>query len=102
MNKKQVSHPGIILQTQWLSPMKLSQNHVAIEMGVPARRINEIVLGKRAITADTALRLGCFFGTPPRFWLNLQMEYNIEKQKQKNGEKIMKQVRPINLLNWFN
>ena len=71
-------HPGEILRTEFLEPLGLSQNRLAREIGVPPRRINEIVLGKRAITADTAIRLGKFFGMTAQFWLNLQSDYELD------------------------
>ena len=71
-------HPGEILETEFLQPMGLSQNKLAKEIGVPPRRINEIVHGKRAITADTALRFSKFFGTTAQFWLNLQAHYELD------------------------
>ena len=71
-------HPGEILRTEFLEPLGLSQNRLAREIGVPPRRINEIVHGKRAITADTALRLSRFFGTTAQLWLNLQSHYELE------------------------
>jgi addiction module HigA family antidote len=71
-------HPGEILLEEFLKTMNLSQNRLAMNMHVPARRINEIVLGKRRITADTALRLGRFFGNSPQFWLGLQMDYDLD------------------------
>ena len=70
-------HPGEILQTEFLEPLGISQNKLAREIGVPPRRINEIVHGKRAITADTALRLSKFFGTSAQLWLNLQAHYEL-------------------------
>ena len=71
-------HPGEILKTEFLEPLKMSQNELARQLGVPPRRINEIVLEKRGITADTAVRLSRFFGTTPQFWLNLQNEYELD------------------------
>ena len=71
-------HPGDILMEEFLEPMGLSQYRLAKDISVPPRRINEIVHGKRAITADTALRLGRFFGMSPQFWLNLQTRYDLE------------------------
>ena len=71
-------HPGEILETEFLQPMELSQNRLAKEIGVPPRRINEIVHGKRAITADTAIRFSKFFGTTAQFWLNLQAHYELD------------------------
>ena len=99
MDKKTTSdklhpiHPGEILQEEFLRPMGLSQNQVAIAIGVPARRINEIVLGKRAITADTALRLGAFFGMEAQFWINLQSHNDLEVARDKLGERLS-EVRP--------
>jgi len=71
-------HPGEVLLEEFLKPMGLSQNRLALQIGVPPRRINEIVLGKRGITADTALRLARYFGTSPQFWLGLQMDYDLD------------------------
>ncbi len=71
-------HPGEVLLEEFLKPMGLSQNRLALSIRVPARRINEIVLGKRRVSADTALRLGRFFSMTPQFWLGLQMEYDLE------------------------
>lgn len=71
-------HPGEILLTEFMEPLNLSQNRLAREIGVPPRRINEIVHGKRTITADTAVRLGKFFGTSAQLWLNLQSHYELD------------------------
>ena len=71
-------HPGEVLDMEFLKPLKLSQNKLARDIGVPPRRINEIVHGKRAITADTAIRLSRYFGTSAQFWLNLQTEYELD------------------------
>lgn len=76
--KLQPIHPGEVLLEEFLKPMGLSQNRLALDIRVPARRINEIVLGKRRITADTALRLARYFGTSPQFWLGLQMDYDLD------------------------
>lgn len=80
MNKEKMPplHPGEILYEEFLKPMGLSQNQLAIAIKVPPRRINEIVLGKRRITADTALRLARFFNMSPQFWLGLQMDYDLD------------------------
>ncbi len=86
-------HPGEILLKEFLEPMKISQNRLSREMSVPPRRINEIVLGKRAITADTALRLGRYFGTTAQFWLNLQVRYDLECAQDKIGRRLLKEVR---------
>ena len=71
-------HPGEVLLEEFLKPMNLSQNRLALDIGVPARRINEIVLGKSSVTVDTALRLARYSGTSPQFWLGLQMDYDLE------------------------
>ena len=76
-------HPGEILTEEFLIPLKISWYRLAKDINVPARRINEIVLGKRGITADTALRLSHYFGLSKRFWLNLQARYDIEVEKEK-------------------
>ncbi|MDX1250823.1 MAG: HigA family addiction module antidote protein [Gammaproteobacteria bacterium] len=87
-------HPGEILLEEFLIPMNISQNRLALDMGISARRINEIVHGKRAITADTALRLGRYFGMSPQFWLGLQMDYDLDVTEDRFAEKIMRQVHP--------
>ncbi|MCO6431143.1 MAG: HigA family addiction module antidote protein [Deltaproteobacteria bacterium] len=86
-------HPGEVLFEEFLIPLKLSQNRLALALGVPARRINEIVLGKRGITADTALRLAKYFGNSPQFWLGLQMDYDLDMAKIDVGDAIDKEVR---------
>ena len=94
MNQTKIDpiHPGEILMEEFLKPMNLSQNRIALDMRVPARRINEIVLGKRKITADTALRLARYFGTSAQFWLGLQMDYDLDVTEDRVGEKIEKEV----------
>ena len=86
-------HPGEVLLEEFLKPMGLSQNRVAIEIGVHARRINEIVLGKRRITADTALRLARFFGTSPQFWMGLQTDYDLDVAQDALGDRLQREVR---------
>jgi len=81
-------HPGEILLEEFLGPMKISQNALARATGVPPRRINEIVLGKRALTADTALRLAAFFGTSEGFWLGLQADYDVEEARHGMGKEL--------------
>ena len=81
-------HPGEVLQEEFLKPMGISQNSLALRIRVPARRINEIVLGKRGITADTALRLAKFFGTSARFWLGLQLDYDLDIASDELSERI--------------
>jgi antitoxin HigA-1 len=78
-------HPGEILLEEFLKPLDLSQNALARAIGVPPRRINEIVLGKRGVTADTAMRLARAFGTSERFWLGLQADYDLEQARCKLG-----------------
>lgn len=87
-------HPGEILQEEFLVPMGLSQYRLAKDICVPARRINEIVHGQRAISADTALRLSKFFGTSERFWMNLQSHYDLEVEKDKLGDRLEQEVHP--------
>ena len=86
-------HPGEVLLEEFLKPMGLSQNRLAIEIGVDARRINEIVLGKRRVTADTALRLARFFGTSPQFWMGLQSDYDLDVAEDTLGDRLQKEVR---------
>jgi antitoxin HigA-1 len=91
-------HPGEILLEEFLKPMEISQYRLAKDINVPARRINEIVLGKRAITANTALRLSAYFGLSERFWLNLQMKYNLEIQKDKLGGRLKKEIKKLEII----
>ena len=93
-NKLPPVHPGEVLAEEFLKPMGLSQNQLALSIGVHARRINEIVLGKRRITADTALRLARYFGTSPQFWLGLQAEYDIDVAQDALGDRLEREVRP--------
>ncbi len=86
-------HPGEVLLEEFLQPMEISQNRLAIDIRVPARRINEIVLGKRRITVDTALRLGRYFNMSPQFWLGLQMDYDLDLAENELVEKIAKEVK---------
>ena len=79
-------HPGEILLEEYLKPMNISQYRLAQEVGVPPRRINEIVKGQRAITADTALRLAAFFGTDAESWINLQSDYDLRQAKAKSQD----------------
>ncbi len=86
-------HPGEILNEEFLKPMSLSQNRLALALGVPARRINEIVLGKRGISADTALRLSAYFGNSADFWLGIQMDYDLDTARIETGAAIDREVR---------
>lgn len=92
MEKLAPVHPGEVLLEEYLKPMSLSQNQLALATRVPARRINEIVQGKRRITADTALRLARFFGVSPQFWLGLQMDYDLDVAQDSVGERIEREV----------
>lgn len=86
-------HPGEILQLEFLEPLGLSQYRLAKELKVPARRINEIVLRKRSVSADTALRLARFFGTSELFWLNLQAAYDLDVERDRLGSRLAREVR---------
>jgi addiction module HigA family antidote len=95
-NKKLPSiHPGEILIEEFLKPMGLSQYRLAKDISVPPRRINEIVHGKRSISADTALRLGRFFGISPQFWLNLQTRFDLEVTEDFLAERLEKEVQVL-------
>jgi addiction module HigA family antidote len=87
-------HPGEVLLEEFLKPMGLSQNRLALSIGVSPRRINEIVLGKRSITADTALRLARYFDMSPQFWLGLQMDYDLDVTEEAMAERLKQEVRP--------
>jgi addiction module HigA family antidote len=86
-------HPGEILQTEFLIPLGLSQYRLAKETSVPRRRINEIVRGQRANSADTALRLARYFGTSERFWSNLQVRYDLEVERDRLGNRLLREVQ---------
>ena len=88
-------HPGEILQEEFLKPMKISQYRLAKSISVPPRRVNEIVQGKRAISADTALRLSLYFGLSERFWINLQSWYDLEIEKDRLGKRLGKEVQVL-------
>jgi antitoxin HigA-1 len=88
-------HPGELLLADFLEPLGLSQYRLAQDISVPPRRINEIVHGIRAISADTALRLARYFGTSERFWLNLQARYDLEVQRDALGSRLEKEVRVL-------
>ena len=85
-------HPGEVLLEEFLVPMEISQYRLAKDISVPPRRINEIVHGKRSITADTALRLSRYFGTSERFWLNLQTGYDLEVERDRLGDRLEDEV----------
>lgn len=88
MKKLPNIHPGEILLEEFLIPMDISQNRIARDIGVPPRRINEIVHGNRAITADTAVRLARYFNVSESFWMGLQAEYDVEDARRKLGRKL--------------
>ncbi|HEY2785555.1 MAG TPA: HigA family addiction module antitoxin [Fimbriiglobus sp.] len=88
-------HPGEVLLEEFLSPLGISQYRLAKETSVPPRRINEIVRGMRAITADTALRLSRYFGTSERFWLNLQTWHDLEVEKDRLGKRLRIEVKVL-------
>ena len=94
MKKEKMSpiHPGEILQEDFLIPMGISQYRLSKDISVPPRRINEIVHGKRAVSANTALRLSKYFGTSERFWLNIQTKYDLEVEKDKLGDRLENEV----------
>ena len=88
-------HPGEILLEEFLRPMEISQYRLAKSISVPPRRINELVHGNRAVTADTALRLSRFFGTSERFWMNLQTRYELEREKDRLGDRLDDEVTEV-------
>ena len=94
-NKIPPIHPGEILLEEFLKPMEISQNQLGRSLGVSPRRINEIVHGKRSVTADTALRLSTFFGNSSSFWLGLQMDYDLDVVKDNSLEKIKREVQSM-------
>jgi antitoxin HigA-1 len=99
MNRKRTDripfpHPGKTIREDFLKPLSMSVNKLALELRVPATRITEIVHGRRSITADTALRLGHYFNTTPKFWLNLQASYDLAVASDARSEEIKRTVRP--------
>jgi len=88
-------HPGETLREDFLKPLELTANRLAMELMVPVTRINDIVRGRRAITADTALRLARYFGTKPQFWMNLQANYDLEVAQDARGPEITDRIRPF-------
>lgn len=94
MTKLKNIHPGEVLLEEFLIPMEISQNRLARDISVPPRRINEIVLGKRGVTADTALRLARYFRTTEKFWLGLQDDYDLEEARIVLGVTLDKEIKP--------
>ena len=88
-------HPGEVLHEDFLIPLGVTQHRLAVSIGVPPRRINEIVHGKRAITADTALRLSRYFGMTESFWMNLQTRYDLEVEKDHLGSRLDDEIQPV-------
>lgn len=95
MKKMKPVHPGEVLLEDFLKPMGISQYRLAKEICVSARRINEIVHGTRSVSADTALRLGRYFGTSARFWMNLQSHFDLEVQRDEIGSRLDREVRAL-------
>jgi antitoxin HigA-1 len=97
MSKRELEpiHPGEILLEEFLNPMDITQYRLAKDISVDPRRINEIVHGKRSISADTAIRLGHFFGMSPQFWLNLQSHYDLELLDMQSGDQILNEVKVL-------
>ena len=87
-------HPGETLREDFLKPLGLTANRLAIELQVPVTRVNDIIRGKRAVTADTALRLARYFGTTPQFWMNFQTNYDLELAQDERGSEIADRIRP--------
>ena len=92
-NKMPPVHPGEILMEEFLTPMGISQYRLSRDISVPPRRINEIVHGTRSVTADTALRLGRYFGVSPQFWLNLQAHFDLEQEQDRLGDRLEQEVQ---------
>lgn len=88
-------HPGEMLLEEFLLPMGISQNRLALGLGIAPSRINGVIKGKRGITADIALRLGRFFGMAPEFWMNAQAHYDLEVQREAMGDRLEQEVRPL-------
>ena len=95
MSDRTPIHPGEILNDEFLVPMAISQSRLARDINVPPRRINEICLGKRAITPDTALRLARYFGMSAEFWMTLQQRYDLERAKDKIEARLQEEIRPL-------
>lgn len=95
MTAKKLSpvHPGEVLEEEFLKPLGLSQHRLALDIGVDPRRINEIVLRKRGVTANTALRLARYFDTSPEFWLGIQAQYDLDMEEDQLGDRLEKEVR---------
>jgi addiction module HigA family antidote len=99
MSKKRIPpiHPGEVLLEEFLEPMGISQYRLAKDISVPPRRINEIVHGDRCITADTALRLGRYFGVSPQFWLNLQSHFDLAQEEDRMEDRLAREVHVLSI-----
>lgn len=86
-------HPGEVLQEEFLKPLGISQHRLALDIGVDPRRINEITLGKRSLTANTALRLARYFATSPEFWIGLQAQYDLDVEEDELGDRLEREVK---------
>jgi len=93
MTKLRNIHPGEVLQEEFMAPFGISQNRIARDIGVPPRRINEIVHGNRSVTADTALRLARYFGTSEGFWMGLQADFDLEEARFRLGKRLLQGIR---------
>ena len=101
MRKKVSSiHPGEVLLEEFLKPLRLSQNRLALAVGVPPRRINQIVLGKRSVSADTALRLARFFGNSAQFWIGLQSDYDLDIAADRIGPRLEREIKTYAMVMW--
>jgi addiction module HigA family antidote len=98
INKMRAIHPGEILREEFLAPLGMSANALAMELRVPAPRINDVVRERRAITPDTALRLARYFDTTAQFWLNLQSSFDLKQVEKERGSDIKREIRPLKLL----
>lgn len=96
-NRMRAIHPGEILREEYLVPLNISAHALSIELRAPASRINDIVLERRAVTPDTALRLARCFGTSAQFWLNLQSSFDLKRAENESGKRIEKEVRPLEM-----
>lgn len=92
--RREATHPGEMLQEEFMLPLSISQNKLASDLRVPPGRINQIIKGKRSITSDTALRLARYFGNSPEFWMNLQLMYDLSKTRSEHGKQTDHEVRP--------
>jgi len=95
--KLRAVHPGEVLYEEFMHPLGLSMNRLALELRVPVTRVSEIVRGRRAVSSETALRLAHYFDTTPQFWMNLQTRYDLEVAEEENMERIKREVHPVSV-----